>query len=134
MSGTLLVSFDGTALESERDQNLDCCGLGPSPIEGPDGNVRCNISTDHRTLMLVGSIFSRLDHINEAQADTDRSKRVYLSKSFHHTRQRPSKVTISDGQFGIGAPKRKFVYHIHLGVSRRNQEDKVIRAVLLDTA
>jgi hypothetical protein len=104
------------------------------PAQGPDGNVRCNIFTDHRTLMLVGGIFSRLDHINETQADTDRSKRAYLSKSFHHTRQRPSKVTVSDGQFGIGAPKRKFVHYIHLGVCRRNQEDKVFRAVLLDTA
>jgi hypothetical protein len=84
--------------------------------------------------MLVGGIFSRLDHFNETQADTDRLRRAYLSKSFHRTRQRPSKVTISDDQFGIDAPKRKLVHHIQLGISRRNQEGEVVRAVLLDTA
>jgi hypothetical protein len=84
--------------------------------------------------MLVGGIFSGLDHIDKTQADTDRPRIAYLSKSFHHTRQRPSKVTISDGQFGIDARKRKLVHHIQLGLCRRNQEDEVIRAVLLDTA
>jgi len=84
--------------------------------------------------MLVGSIFSRLDHIDETQADTDRPRRAYLSESFHHTRQRPSKVTISDDQFGIDAPKQKLVHHIQLGICRRDQEDEVVRAVLLDTA
>ena len=84
--------------------------------------------------MLVGGIFSRLDHINETQANTDKPRRAYLSKSFHHTRQRPSEVTISDDQFGIDAPKRKLVHRIQLGICRRDQEDEVIRAVLLDTA
>jgi hypothetical protein len=84
--------------------------------------------------MLVGGVFSRLDDINETQADTDGPRRAYLSKSFHHTRQRLSKVTISDDQFGIDTPKRKLMHHIRLGIRRRNQEDEVIQAVLLDTA
>jgi hypothetical protein len=84
--------------------------------------------------MLVGGIISRLDHVSETRADTDRLRRAYLSKSFHNTGQGPSKVTISDGQIGIDAPKRKLVHHIQLGICRRNQEDEVIRAVLLDTA
>jgi hypothetical protein len=57
---------------------------------------------------------------------------AYLSKSSHHTRQRSGKVTIPDGQFGIVAPVRKLVHHIRLGLRRRDQEDEISRAVLLD--
>src|SRR6266436_4470077 len=93
--GTLLVSFDGTASESARDQNW--LRLPRTKATSHNRNVRCNIFVNHRTLVLVGDIFSRLDRIIETSEDKDRHESAYLGESFHHTRQRLRKVTISDG-------------------------------------
>jgi hypothetical protein len=68
-----------------------------------------------------------------SNSDKDTDKGVYLGESFHHTRQRPGKVAISDGQSGTGTSKRKSMHHIRLGIRGRDQEDEIIRTILLDT-
>jgi hypothetical protein len=52
--------------------------------QGPNRDVRRNIFLNHRTLVLVGSIFSRLNRIIETSTDRDRPGRAYLGESFHH--------------------------------------------------
>lgn len=57
---------------------------------------------------------------------------AYLGESLHHAGQRAGKVAIPDGQFGVVASKRKVVHRIRPGIRRRDQEDEIGRAILLD--
>lgn len=59
---------------------------------------------------------------------------AYLGESLHDSGHRAGKVAIPDGQFGVVTPERKVVHRIRPGIRRSDQEDELVRTVLLDTA
>ena len=83
--------------------------------------------------MRVGDMLSRQNRV-AIETSTNVDKGAHLDQSLHHTRHGLSEIAIPDGQFGVDALKRKVVHHIRSGICRGDQEDEIIRTILLDTA
>ena len=100
MLRALLVFLNGTALEPEIEKGqLDLTRI---TIKQP---IRGDIVLDHGFLVIVGGVLLCLDRVIEATSHVQYCMWAYLSKSFHHTRQRAREVAVLDGEFCRAAVK-----------------------------